>query len=207
MEADDAVDLLAELDEERVDRIVELLPTVQRRRVRTLLGHDPATAGGLMSPEFVCVYGQATAAEALERLRLSKAAAEMLEVVFVMNTQRRLYGAIALADLVRADPAAVMTDVAPPPRTVRVEAEVEEIARLMTDFDLTVVGRRRRRGAPAGGGHRRRRARARTAARLAPPLYAGRRVMTCEPSRTGCGCAGSAAATASSSHLRFSALG
>jgi CBS domain-containing protein len=139
MEADDAVDLLAELDEGRLDRIVKLLPTVQRRRVRTLLGHDPATAGGLMSPEFVCVYGQATAAEALQRLRLSKAAAEMLEVVFVMNTQRKLYGAIALADLVRADPAAVMVDVAPPPRTVRVEAEVEEIARLMTDFDLTVV--------------------------------------------------------------------
>ena len=139
MEADDAVDLLAELDEERLDRIVKLLPTVQRRRVRTLLGHGPATAGGLMSPEFVCVYSQATAAEALERLRLSKAAAETLEVVFVMNTQRKLYGAIALADLVRLDPDAVMADVAPPPRTVRVEAEVEEIARLMTDFDLTVV--------------------------------------------------------------------
>ena len=60
-----------------------------------------------MSPDFVCVYGQATAAEALERLRLSQAAAETLEVVFVMNTQRRLYGAIALADLVRADPDAV----------------------------------------------------------------------------------------------------
>ena len=27
----------------------------------------------------------------------------------------------------------------PPPRTVRVDAEVEEIARLMTDFDLTVI--------------------------------------------------------------------
>ena len=150
MEPDDAADVLAELDAERLDRVVELLPPTQRRRVRTLLGHDPATAGGLMSPDFVCVYGQATAAEALERLRLSTAAAETLEVVFVMNTQRRLYGAIALADLVRADPAAVMNEVAPPPRTVRVTADVEEIARLMTDFDLTVVAGRRRSGAPQG---------------------------------------------------------
>ena len=140
METDDAVDVLAELDEERRDRILELLPHVQRRRVRTLLGHDPATAGGLMSPDFVCVYGQSTATEALDRLRLSPAAAETLEVVFVMNTQRRLYGAIALADLVRADPTAVLTEIAPPPRTVRVDTEVEEVARLMTDFDLTVVG-------------------------------------------------------------------
>ena len=40
--------------------VVRLLPLVQRRRVRALLGYDPATAGGLMSPEFVCVYSQAT---------------------------------------------------------------------------------------------------------------------------------------------------
>ena len=57
-----------------------------------------------------------------------------------MNTQRRLTGAIALADLVRADPRETMVDLAPSPRTVHVDADLEEIARLMTDFDLTVVG-------------------------------------------------------------------
>ena len=96
-----------------------------------------------------------------------------------------------------------MADVAPPPRTVRADAEVEEVARLMTDFDLTVVAVVDDQAAPAGSGHRRRRARARAAARLAAPLYAGRRVMTCEPSRTGCGCAGSAGATASLVALAF----
>ena len=61
MESDDAADLVAELPEERREDVLELLPGVQRRRVRALLGYDPATAGGLMSPEFVCVYAQATA--------------------------------------------------------------------------------------------------------------------------------------------------
>ena len=56
METDDAVDLLLELDEDRRNGVVELLPDVQRRRVETLLGYAPATAGGLMSPDFVCVY-------------------------------------------------------------------------------------------------------------------------------------------------------
>ena len=60
MEADDAADLVSELPEERREDVVELLPPVQRRRVRALLGYDAATAGGLMSPEFVCVYAQAT---------------------------------------------------------------------------------------------------------------------------------------------------
>jgi CBS domain-containing protein len=140
METDDAVDLLSELDEERRDAVVVLLPDVQRRRVETLLGYAPATAGGLMSPDFVCVYSQATAREALERVRQSRSAAETLEMVFVMNTAKRVHGGIALADLVRADPDDVLGDVAPLPRTVALGAELEEVARLMTDYDLTIVG-------------------------------------------------------------------
>ena len=140
METDDAVDLLLELAEERRDAIVALLPSVQQRRVRTLLGYDSATAGGLMSPDFVCVYGRATVREALDRLRQSTAAPETLETVFVMSTARRLCGAIALADLVRAEPDQIMVDLAAFPRAVVLDADLEEIARLMTDFDLTVVG-------------------------------------------------------------------
>ncbi|HKU58155.1 MAG TPA: CBS domain-containing protein, partial [Gaiellaceae bacterium] len=116
-----------------------LLPLTQRRRVRALLGYDPTTAGGLMSPEFVCVYSQATAAEALERVRSTRTSAEALAWIYVMNTNRRLIGAIALVDLLRADPAMPLSEVSDPPRRVRADADLEEIARLMTDFDLTVV--------------------------------------------------------------------
>ncbi len=140
MESDDAVDALLELDEDRRDPIVGLLSATQRRRIEALLGFAPATAGGLMSPDFVCVYGQATAREALDRLRQSRAAPETLEVVFVMGTSRRVSGAIALADLVRAEPDAALGEIAPLPRVVQLDAELEEIARLMTDYDLTVVG-------------------------------------------------------------------
>ncbi|HLY93832.1 MAG TPA: CBS domain-containing protein [Gaiellaceae bacterium] len=139
MEADDAADLVAELPEERRDDVVQLLPLVQRRRVRALLGYDPATAGGLMSPEYVCVYSQATPAEALDRIRHSQASAEALGWVFVMNTSKRLNGAIALVDLLRADPNARLGEIAEPPQRVRPDADLEEVARLMTDFDLTVI--------------------------------------------------------------------
>ena len=140
METDDAVDLLLELDEERSTAIVELLPSVQRRRCEALLGYEPATAGGLMSPDFVCLYGQATVQEALDRIRRSHSPSETLEMVFVMSTNRRVQGGVPLADLVRADPEDVLADIAPIPRTVPVDASVEEIARLMTDYDLTIVG-------------------------------------------------------------------
>jgi Mg/Co/Ni transporter MgtE len=120
--------------------VVKLLPAVQRRRVRALAGYDPATAGGLMSPEFVCLYAQATKQEAIQRIERSRAPADTLAWIYVMNLDRRLKGAIALADLLRADPDATMGDVAGflPPR-VGAEAELEDVARLMTDYDLTVV--------------------------------------------------------------------
>jgi CBS domain-containing protein len=140
METDDAVDLLGDLPEERREAVVLLLPAVQRRRVRALAGYDPATAGGLMSPEFVCLYAQATKAEAIGRVERSRAPADTLAWVYVMNLDRRLKGAIALADLLRADPAVTMGEAATflPPR-VTAEADLEEVARLMTDYDLTVV--------------------------------------------------------------------
>jgi Mg/Co/Ni transporter MgtE len=140
METDDAVDVLLELDERRRDAVVSLLPPVQRRRIETLLGYAPATAGGLMSPDFVCVYGQSTVTEALARLRQSRAAAETLETIFVMNTARRVNGSIALADLVRSEPDAALAEIAAVPRVVQPDADLEEVARLMTDYDLTVVG-------------------------------------------------------------------
>jgi CBS domain-containing protein len=139
MESDDAADLVNELPEERRDEVVRLLPLVQRRRVRALLGYDPATAGGLMSPEFLCVFSQATQQEVLDRVRGSRTSPEALAWIYVMNASKRLIGAIALVDLLRADVDAAVGEIADVPQRVRTDAELEEVARLMTDFDLTVV--------------------------------------------------------------------
>jgi CBS domain-containing protein len=139
MEADDAADLVGELPEERQDEVLNLLPLAQRRRVRALLGYDPATAGGLMSPDFVCIYSQATHAEALDRIRTSRHPPDVLTWLFVMNAHKRLSGAIQVVDVLRADPALRIGEIAGAAQRVRVDAELEEVARLMADFDLTVV--------------------------------------------------------------------
>jgi len=139
MESDDAADLVNALPEERREPVMELLPFVQRRRVRALLGYDAATAGGLMSPDFVCVYSQATKQEALARLARSRAPAEALTWFFVMNEHKRLTGAVPLIDLLRASDSDQMGAIGGIPQRVRVEADLEEVARLMTDFDLTVL--------------------------------------------------------------------
>jgi CBS domain-containing protein len=139
MEADDAADLVAELPQERRDDVVQLLPPVQRRRVRALLGHDPATAGGLMSPDVLAIYQQASWEEVLERIRRARSSAEALGWIFAVNQRKQLRGAIALGDFLRADPSVALDEIARPARSVRPYADLEEVSRLMTDYDLTVV--------------------------------------------------------------------
>jgi CBS domain-containing protein len=137
MAPDDAADLVAELPEERRGVVLDLLPALQQRKVRALLGYDPAEAGGLMSPDFVSVYRQATVGEVLERVRRSSLADEMLSSIYVMDAAHRFLGAVPLAALVRADSETALVDLELqyiPHLTA--EADFEEVARLMADYNL-----------------------------------------------------------------------
>jgi MgtE-like protein/CBS domain protein len=140
MAPDDAADLLAELEDERREAVLRAVPAAQRVKVRALLGYDPAEAGGLMSTDFLCLYRHATAAEALARVRRADVPPELLTTVFVMDSHRQLEGSVPLATLVRADPATSLFELAGAGGpTLRPDADFEEVARLMADFNLTAA--------------------------------------------------------------------
>jgi len=140
MAPDDAADLVTELDEDRREAVLSLVPAAQRIKIRALLGYDPAEAGGLMSPDFVSLYRHATVEEALERVRLSGIAEDLLTTVFVMDSHKRLEGAIPLATIVRAAPEASLVDLVrrDTPRLIAA-ADFEEVARVMADYNLTAA--------------------------------------------------------------------
>ena len=64
MAPDDAADLIGELDRgaPRADPAAAAARAAARK-VRTLLGYNPSTAGGLMSPDFVGVHETMTVAD------------------------------------------------------------------------------------------------------------------------------------------------
>jgi CBS domain-containing protein len=138
MAPDDAADLIGELDEARREAVLALLPAARRTKVRALLGYDPAAAGGLMSPDFICLYRHATVAEAWERVRASAVPDELLTTVFVMDSHRRLEGGVSLGALMRAEPDQDLRELARRdiPSLVA-DADLEEVARLMADYNLT----------------------------------------------------------------------
>ena len=68
MRADDAADAVVELRQSRRRRVLELLPAGQRTKVITLMGFNPATAGGLMSVDVASCPIGSTAGQALSIL-------------------------------------------------------------------------------------------------------------------------------------------
>ncbi|HEV2360874.1 MAG TPA: hypothetical protein VGS21_04155, partial [Acidimicrobiales bacterium] len=71
MAPDDAADLLMELDQDRRLPVLELLPSPQQRKVRSILSYNPETAGGLMSPDFLALPETASIADTLTAVRRS----------------------------------------------------------------------------------------------------------------------------------------
>jgi CBS domain-containing protein len=140
MAPDDAADIVGELDEDRREPVLALLPVSHRIKVRALLGYDPAEAGGLMSPDFILLRGTANAGDALDAVRSSKIAPELLSVVFVRSPEGPLEGSVPVTALLRVEPrrelATVVKHETPclPP-----DASFEEVARLMADYNLTAI--------------------------------------------------------------------
>jgi CBS domain-containing protein len=140
MDADDAADLLLEIEQDRRIPILNLLPPGKQRKLRSLLGHNPSTAGGLMDPDFISVPGTATAGRALARVRASELEPQQASVVCVVDDAGALVGCASLAEVFRAKEDEAMSEVvdtATP--TVVAEADVPEVARLMSDYNLIAL--------------------------------------------------------------------
>jgi hypothetical protein len=139
MAPDDAADVVGELDEERREPVLGLLPVSHRVKVRALLGYDPAEAGGLMSPDFVLLRGATSAGDALEAVRVSRIEPQLLTSVFVGARDGQL-GSVAVTALVRAEPGRRLeTMLKHESPCLRPNASFEEVARLMADYNLTSI--------------------------------------------------------------------
>ena len=140
MAPDDAADLIGEVDQERRLPILNLLPEPQQRKVRSLLSYHPETAGGLMSPDFLCLPASVPIASVLDALRRSTAPPESLYVVFAADEDEHVTGSVSAVRLIQADPTGVLGSVADPnPPHVHTDWDLGATARKMSDFNLIVA--------------------------------------------------------------------
>jgi magnesium transporter len=115
--ADDAVDLLKELPESRVDEILALVPAPDRRDIRRLQTFEEGTAGALMTTEVACLSETLTVKQALEELSRQAERLETIYYIYVVDDTNHLRGIVSgrtlissigrpetrLADLMKTD--------------------------------------------------------------------------------------------------------
>ncbi len=141
MRADDAADAIAELPQSRRQPVLDLMPAGQRAKVLTLMGFNPASAGGLMGVEFLALPPSAPVRDALAAVgRLESLQPEALTSVHAVGEDGRLLGVVKLVTLLQADPGTdigVLCDTDP----VRVgpDTDVVDVAVLMSDYNLITV--------------------------------------------------------------------
>ncbi len=140
MAPDDAADVVGELDEERREAVIALLPVSHRIKVRALLGYDPAEAGGLMSPDFLLLRSSTAAGDALDAVRRSVIAPELLSTVFVSARDGSLEGSVPVTALLRADAGRRLEKMlGHETPCLAPRASFEEVARVMADYNLTAI--------------------------------------------------------------------
>jgi sporulation protein YlmC with PRC-barrel domain len=139
MRADDAADAIAELPQPRRQPVLDLLPAAQRTKVLTLMGFNPASAGGLMGVDFVALPTMTTVREALDRVgQSSLLQPEALTSVHAVDDDGVLRGVATLVTLLQSDPGAALIDVSDTdPVRVGANADVMDVAVLMTDYNLS----------------------------------------------------------------------
>jgi len=140
MAPDDRVDLLERLDPERVENLLPMVAQAERRDIQKLLSFPDDSAGSIMTTEYASLPAEATAAEAIERLRQQAPDRETIYYVYVIDEGRRLRGFVSLRELILARPetrveSIMERDVI----SVRVDDDQEEVAQRLARFDFLAI--------------------------------------------------------------------
>jgi magnesium transporter len=114
MQPDDRARLISVLPRETSNIILARLPPSEIKRSLVSLSYPEGTAGRYMTPDFVAIDPEMTAAEALAHIRQHGRKKETLNVVYLVDKDGRLVEDLTLGNLVMADPDAKVLDIVDP---------------------------------------------------------------------------------------------
>ena len=137
--SDDAADLLDLLDDERRERVLELLGATQGAKLESLLEGEEETAGSLMNTEYLALDQELTVAAAIELIR-QYPRKEAFFYVYCVDTEEHLVGVLSLRSLILAATDVKVRDVMVQSvvRT-QIDSSPEEVAQLVSKYDLLSV--------------------------------------------------------------------
>ncbi len=138
MEPDEAADLLGDLPPEQASALLEEMEDSDE--VLPLLKYPDDTAGGLMTTSFIALQRGTTTQEAIEYLRAVGPDVNVPYYLYVEDEEGRLIGIVGMRELVVAAPETPIERIMDLEVIyVRADEDQEEVARVMTRYDLTAI--------------------------------------------------------------------
>lgn len=109
--ADDATDLLEEMPASIVKKLLANASPETRRDINHLLRYPEDSAGSIMTVEYVDLKENLTVEEAIARIRKVGVDSETINICYVLDSQRKLLGTVALRYLLLSSPDEVIGDI------------------------------------------------------------------------------------------------
>lgn len=138
LEDDDAVELLLDLSQARVKKLLPRLPRGDALRERLAFGED--SAGSIMSNRFIAVLDDWDIDTAIREIRRLAPRIEKLYEIYVVDRERRLIGRVKLRDLLLHARKTAIRDIMRKVRTtVLTDTDQERVLELAERYKLQTV--------------------------------------------------------------------
>ncbi len=140
LDYDDATDIISQLEEHEQKEILEDLSEDDASNIRNLMSYDEETAGGLMNTEFIKINLDLTKKDAIDEIIRQSEEIEEFYTVFVVDDDNTFKGIVSLKDIIKAKGNAKITEMVNSDVVyVRPETDQEEVAKLISQYNLTSI--------------------------------------------------------------------
>jgi magnesium transporter len=140
LSADRATDIFQLLPGPARVRYLSLLDPETKTSIEKLLTYPANTAGSLMTTEFVCVPSTWTIEQTLQYIRKVERTRETIYAIYVLDPQKKtLLQVVTLRRLIAGEPQDPILSVARNAITTTALADREEVARLISKYDLLAI--------------------------------------------------------------------
>jgi magnesium transporter len=141
MSPDERADLFNQMTSELTEVLRPRLSKEVAQNLSALLRYHPESAGGIMTTEFVSIRNHATVGEAIECLRAVANQKETIYYTYITEASTGiLLGVVSLRELLANPSACLVRDIMmTEPKTTRADTDQEEVARLLSRYDLLAI--------------------------------------------------------------------
>ncbi len=137
---DDAVDMLEEMPANVVKRVLKNAKPETRSLINQFLKYPDASAGSIMTAEFMDLKKHMTVGQAIERIRRIGEDSESIYTCFVTNAKRVLEGVVSLRELLLSDDNLLVEEIM---NTEVIRADTledqESVARTMMKYNIMAM--------------------------------------------------------------------